>query len=316
MPEPLYYDAESTEALKRGVWKVLGALPIYIIVPMGLFLLRATMRGRDILPDDEMWRQVLRAAIVVLPIIAGVLMFYKPMRYRVGPGEVVLRRKTYVASLPRGWWMMGAMWSPLLFALVVLVACAVESAGGGDATTPLTPSQALFTFVVTLLLSVFYGAMFWTESELRSSDEGLRMGTNHFIEWSNIDRVVESPAEFQVFHRASPHLPATYVTKNDRQLEDYFRSMLTRHSINVVAASTQMSSSQLQSLTTMLGVLCFGLAAAAVVLWRITAWDARWMIIGLAAVSIALQVWVEGKRGLAGMTKIVPPVDKASLQSS
>jgi hypothetical protein len=41
MPEPLYYDAESTEALKRGVWKVLGALPIYIIVPMGLYLLRA-----------------------------------------------------------------------------------------------------------------------------------------------------------------------------------------------------------------------------------------------------------------------------------
>ncbi|HEX8237227.1 MAG TPA: hypothetical protein VF600_14810 [Abditibacteriaceae bacterium] len=316
MPEPLYYDAESTEALKRGVWKVLGALPIYIIVPLGLFLLRATMRGRDIFPDDKMLRQLMRAAIVVLPIIAGVLMFYKPMRYRVGPGEVVLRRKTYVASLPRGWWMMGAMWSPLLFALVVLVVCAVESAGGGDATMPLTPSQALFTFIVTLLLSVFYGAMFWTESELRSSDEGLRLGTNHFIEWSNIERVVESPAEFQVFHCVSPNLPATYVTKNDRQIEDYFRSMLTRLGVNVVSASTQTASSQLQSLTMMLGIICFGLAAAAVALWRITAWDARWMIIGLAAISIALQTWVEGKRGITRMTKIVPPVNKASFQNS
>jgi hypothetical protein len=282
---------------------------------MGLYLLRATMRGRDIFPDDEMWRQVMRAAIVVLPMIAGILMFYKPMRYRVGPGEMVLRRKTYVASLPRGWWMMGAMWSPLLFALVVLVVCAVESAGSGDTTMPLTPAQALFTFVVTLLLSVFYGAMFWTESELRSSDEGLRMGTNHFIEWSNIERVVESPAEFQVFHRASPQLPATYVTKDDGQIEEHFRSMLTRHGVNVVPASTQTASSQLQSLTTTLAIICFGLAAAAVALWRITAWDARWMIVGLAAVSIALQAWVEGKRGLAGMTKIVPPVHKASLQN-
>jgi hypothetical protein len=228
---------------------------------------------------------------------------------------MVLRRKTYVASLPHGWWMMGAMWSPLLFSLVVLAVCAAESVGGGDATTPLTPSQALFTFIVTLLLSVFYGAMFWTESELRSSDEGLRMGTNHFIEWSNIDRVVESPAEFQIFHRASPHLPATYVTKNDRQIEEHFRTMLARHGVNVVPASPRTTSSQLQSLTMMLGVLCFGLAAAAVVLWQITAWDARWMIIGLAAISIALQTWVEGRRGLAGMTKIVPPVHKESLQN-
>jgi hypothetical protein len=315
MPEPLYYDAESTEALKRGVWKVLGALPIYIIVPMGLFLLRAAMRGREILPDDEMWRQVMRAAIIVLPMIAGVLMFYKPMRYRVGPDEVVLRRRTYVASLPRGWWMMGAMWSPLLFALVVLVVCAIESAGNGDAAMPLTPSQALFTFVVTLLLSVFYGAMFWTESELRSSDEGLRMGTNHFIEWNNIDRVVESPAEFQVFHRASPNLPAVDLTKNDRQTEDYFRTMLTRHGVHVVPASTQTAASQLPSLTMMLGIICFGLAAAAVVLWRITAWDARWIIIGLAAISIALQAWVEEKRGISRMTKIVPPVHRASFEA-
>jgi hypothetical protein len=118
-----------------------------------------------------------------------------------------------------------------------------------------------------------------------------------------------------VFHRASPQLPATYVTKDDRQIEEHFRTMLTRHNVNVVPAGTQTATPQLQSLTTTLAIICFVLAAAAVALWRTTAWDARWMIIGLAAVSIALQTWVEGKRGLAGMTKIVPPVHKESLQN-
>jgi hypothetical protein len=204
MPRPLRIDPASVN--HKGIWKILTQLPVWILVPMFLFLLQTSLRGRNIFDGSVDARLLMRGAIIVLPAIAGVLMFIKPSLYIVEDDEVLIRRTDTLKSFLQSGWMMAALLPPLIFGLLVSVFCSHHAIEAGRSNL-IPATQGLFTFLISAVLGIFYSAMFWTVDEIRASNEGIRLGTTKFIEWSNVGRVVETPQDLWVYHRKIPALP-------------------------------------------------------------------------------------------------------------
>jgi hypothetical protein len=310
MPRPLRIDPASVN--HKGIWKILTQLPVWILVPMFLFLLQTSLRGRNIFDGSVDARLLMRGAIIVLPAIAGVLMFIKPSLYIVEDDEVLIRRTDTLKSFLQSGWMMAALLPPLIFGLLVSVFCSHHAIEAGRSNL-IPATQGLFTFLISAVLGIFYSAMFWTVDEIRASNEGIRLGTTKFIEWSNVGRVVETPQDLWVYHRKIPALPLFNVPTKEVGTE-LLRRYLTLHGISTCAESSSRSPKSIQNLTLLLIVWNLVAVVAAFACWRVTHWDVRWIITGLFALSFAVQLLVEVRRGLSQLTKISPAIDRSSFR--
>lgn len=71
---------------------------------------------------------------------------------------------------------------------------------------------------------------------LSVSDEGVRTGNLHFVEWSRLDHVVQSGSRFDLFHEVNPNLPFSCVRLKNSDARQIFLERLAKHHVRFAEA--------------------------------------------------------------------------------
>lgn len=204
MPQSLQYDAVASKA-RQGLIAPLGSVLLTVTLVLGFGLLAAWRSGRWLMALPPVAFQILPWAVVILPLLTGFFGFVKPACYRVLPDETVIARRIWLSSFGFSWWTLGLLLPALVVGLGVLIAWAARNSGN----LALSFGDLLGSFALAFGLAIFYSSMLFLESETRVDDEGIRLGTNHFLEWENVARVQKIGEFYEVFHLQMPSFPAT-----------------------------------------------------------------------------------------------------------
>lgn len=309
MPQPLIFDPDASAAATSRWYRILRVLFACLSMLGTIVTLWMDDHGGTISGEFGPTEAVLRAVVFSLPIGASVESHFKAARYRVAPDEHVVGRARYLQFLPRFWWMAAPLWPSLLLALAAVGSAALSFLTRGQV-TPLSHGSAFGTYFCILLVSLFFSAVLLTQQETRVDNEGLRFGVGSFIEWKNVSRMVETPIGIEIFHRHAARFPVVRLAL----LDDEQRRMLLEKiaPFNIVlekGAPTDATPILLRGSLAGAALLLGGLAA-----WLIYNVDARWVIVITFMLGFLAMQQIDNWRGLSKVTRIKPPVDKASLK--
>lgn len=303
MPQSLIFDPDATKDAGRGWWRFFDIGTFLLFVVAAALVFRLCSNGFILGASSGRVELLLRALPFAFLALMLALMCAKPRRYRVVDGETIEGRSRLITSWKKVWWSTPAFWPACLFGTVVLFRMWSESkVGSVDA------AVVLLAFVPWLGVTLITGSVLLSESEIRISDEGMRIGLNYFVEWQRIARIVDAGNKLEVIHADYPlPLVAFYGEDSSSVL---LRQRASLHNIPIEHGETvALTTFKRQYAVFTLILLLLGLGS-----YMSLHLEPFGVFFVLFAVSIVLSSRIEKRRGLSKVTRIKPPIDKASLK--
>lgn len=303
MPQPLIFDPDATKEAGRGWWRFFDIGTFLLFAAAMALLLRLGSHGYVLDASSGRTELLMRALPFIFLALMCALMSAKPRRYQVANDETVEGRSRPIASWKKTWWSTLPLWPAYLFGAIVLTKIALKGSIG--------PVDAISVFLATVAwlgVTLLTWAFLLPELEIRINGEGLRVGLNYFVEWNRVSRIVDTGDRLEVIHAEYPTpLVAFY---GEDSSSDLLRKYASLHNISIERGRTAaLISFKVQH--AVLALILFLLGLGSYVLLRADAFIVFMVVFGVAIMAtFQLESW----RGLSKITRIKPPVDKASLK--